>query len=255
MMDSLCFRFERTSVSIRYVSRKLHYFKGFKRWVEAAGDLLFPPQCYLCHADDLEKISNSVCQDCWRRLLSPQSVELPFPIEPSIQVISCGRYEGDLRNLIVRAKFRADALAVRILSELLLNVSRSTLPQLPARVAMVPGSPSRIRERGIHLPFSVARHLARKVRVPFVPSTLIRLGDAPPQTGLSREERQSNLKDRFLARKALSRQAVWLVDDVFTTGATLRESIRALGKANPGPITCLALARATVESHRTEGHS
>ncbi len=85
--------------------------------------------------------------------------------------------------------------------------------------------------RGFNQAELIARHAARAMDVPLVPA-LVRTRVAPPQTGLSRPERHANVTGVFALRRSIPRSgAVLLVDDIYSTGATLKEAASVLQRA------------------------
>ena len=74
------------------------------------------------------------------------------------------------------------------------------------------------------------------------PALLVRLRDTPSQTGLDAAARRRNVLGAMRARHSAP-ERVWLVDDVITTGATLREAARALRAAGARRVVALAAAR------------
>ena len=85
----------------------------------------------------------------------------------------------------------------------------------------------------------------------YVPDTLARRVDTLPQSTLSEEKRRDNLRDVFLAVKEqeIAGKRILLIDDIFTTGATLRECTRALLRAGAAEVRVYCLS---VVSHETE---
>lgn len=72
---------------------------------------------------------------------------------------------------------------------------------------------------------------------------LIKKRETPPQIGLNARERAANLRDSFAVRGKLHKQRLVLLDDVMTTGATVRECAKTLIKAGAGEVTVVTLAR------------
>ncbi len=102
----------------------------------------------------------------------------------------------------------------------------------PALLLPVPLSDARLRQRGYNQARELARHLSAETGVPTCADGLRRLIDTPAQAGLTRAERQRNLRAAFVAdsqqRSSWQGRRVVLVDDVMTTGATLREGAAVL---------------------------
>jgi len=111
-------------------------------------------------------------------------------------------------------------------------------------VVPVPRHPARIREQGSDPAFDLARRLGRSVGVRVAESALTRTRPTQPQTDLTPEERLRNVTGSFQARPAALRgRSVLLLDDVVTTGATLRCAAAEL-RARSGASRVLPVALA-----------
>ena len=108
----------------------------------------------------------------------------------------------------------------------------------------MPLHPARLRARGFNQSLEIARPLGRALGIPVAPDGLIRTRATPPQAELPLKERARNVRGAFEYRGELAGQRVLLVDDVMTTGSTLREAARILALHGAGPITVAVAARA-----------
>lgn len=194
-------------------------------------ELIAPSSCPGCDASRREG-EPLLCPACARGLRGQAALG---------GIATALAYEETAARLIQRFKFeqRADALEV-LVGPLLLR-----LRDLPADLIVpVPRHPARIREQGSDPAFSLAGAVARRSPLLLAGGVLRRTRAAPPQTGLSRAARRANVRDSFAARGgALRGQRVLLLDDVTTTGATLREAARVLRReARPESLTPVALA-------------
>jgi ComF family protein len=108
----------------------------------------------------------------------------------------------------------------------------------------VPLSAARLRQRGFNQALLLARWGSRRWRVPLVTDAVERL-PGPPQVGLSRAARLANVRGRFrvIRPERLAGRRVMLVDDVYTTGATLAAISHALLRAGAEEVRALTLAR------------
>jgi len=155
------------------------------------------------------------------------------------------RYAHPLDLLEARFKFRGDLAAGRVLAELMIERARLEAPSLPATIVAVPLHVSRLRARGYNQALELAKPLARALGIPLDRDLLVRLRATPAQTGLDAAARRRNLRGAFAVAKgrALPHHVV-LVDDVMTTGATLRECARTLRRAGVARVDAWVLARA-----------
>lgn len=105
----------------------------------------------------------------------------------------------------------------------------------------IPGARSRVAWRGVDGPCDLARLLGKHWRLPVQTDVLERVHERP-QRGLSASQRQRNAGDAFVARRAVAGRVV-LVDDVMTTGATLRAGVRQLRRAGASHVDVVTFAR------------
>ena len=124
---------------------------------------------------------------------------------------------------------------------------QSTELQRPDLVLPVPLSPQRLAERGYDQAWELARRVARALHLPTEARLLQRPVDTAQQSGLGRAARQRNLRTAFMVdpvrRAPLQGRHVALVDDVMTTGATVREASAVLLRAGAAAVDLWVLAR------------
>ncbi len=159
-------------------------------------------------------------------------------------------YEGAVRDAIVAAKYAGraypvDAVALR-LHEAIAGRWRDLVPDGAQPVVVpVPSHPWKYFRRGFNLPASIAARFSRRTGLPFDPLALSRSRGRVPQVRLSGALRHENVEDAFRARGGGSApRQVFLIDDVYTTGATAEACARALKSAGADSIVVLTVARA-----------
>jgi predicted amidophosphoribosyltransferase len=143
-------------------------------------------------------------------------------------------FTGRARNVVLGLKYRNRRQVARHLAGLVVNAIVVNGDHCGVDVVTwAPTSDARRRSRGFDQGELVARHVARQLGVP-CRRLLVRSGPAAPQTGRTRVERLHG--PEFVARPGLEGRRVIVVDDVVTTGATLRAAAAALrhgGVAEP----------------------
>ena len=152
-------------------------------------------------------------------------------------------YECIARRLILNLKYRNRRQVVAVLAELLAQRIDQQVSSSASDfdvVTWAPTSTARVRRRGHDQSELLARRLAREIGVP-CRRLLIKVSQNV-QTGASRELRLRG--SVFSARKIGVNSHVMLVDDVVTTGTTLRCAADALRKAGAQQVTCVAVASA-----------
>ena len=241
----------------------------------ALEQLLLPAECALCHAllgaRDALHLTCAVCRQRFRVVRPPWCERCGQP-EPHFGPCRlCADWPAALRTarsavwLVDGAQHAVHALKYgglpRIADELALAMA-ALRPHTDAMAALVPIplAPQRLRTRGYNQSEVLARALARKWRIPVLPELLIRTRETPTQTALTPGTRLANVAGAFATRKpgAGVLTPSWqpgvnqpwttlvLVDDVFTTGATLAEAARALEQAGAQSIHGVTFARAAI---------
>lgn len=144
-----------------------------------------------------------------------------------------------LQRLIGMYKFQSVAEAGTVMGELLLE----TLPELPSEVIVIPVPTvrSHVRERGFDHTLVVAKYIAKKRRLRV--STSLRRQTATKQRDASRSQRIRQAKDAFTVRGTVRPVPYLLIDDVVTTGATVRFASQALVDAGASEVWVAAVAR------------
>ena len=203
-------------------------------------DLLFPPRCAFCRRVGV----HGVCADCGK--------SLPFAAQPLHEDAQYGRcvaplrYEGAVREALLRFKFRGAQSAAEGFGALLAQAVAEELPGAFDLVTYVPVSDRRRRERGYDQSFLLARETAKHWDA--APVALLRKTfDNPPQSTRSGSaERRGNVLGVYEAADpaAIRGARILLIDDILTTGATLGECVRVLRAAGASDVVCAALAAA-----------
>ncbi len=162
------------------------------------------------------------------------------------QGAALGFYAGPLRDCVVALKYQgrhktAERLALRLLDR---ERGRAVLVGADTLIG-VPLHADRLKERGFNQAALLAEALGRNSGLP-VSTALIRNRNTPSQTHLSAKDRRRNVARAFEVRdpKALIGATVVMVDDVATTGATLRECAATLLAAGAAEVRSITVARA-----------
>jgi len=214
-------------------------------------DLFLPRRCASCGAG--EELLCAACRDALRRLGDPLCARCGAPTAwPVGRCRECaGRrlafataraavaYDGPARPLVAAWKERGLRPLAREFGALVAEtVSRPPVDE----VTFVPADPDRSLKRGQNAAEALARELARCWELPVRP-LLVRAEPARPQRGLSRGERRRNVHRSFAAAAARPGGYVALVDDVYTTGATVGAAATELRRAGARAVHVVTFAR------------
>lgn len=240
---------------------------GAVRLARLAELLVFPSFCHLCREPLEDPGERIVCGDCLAKLaprrgpLCPRCGHFlagPDEVHACVRCLesppafslhrSCGVYGGTLKDIILLFKYRKYAPLGRPLARFAAAALGSE-PGLWAGADLlvpVPLHPSRRRERGFNQSRLLARELARLNGLDVLDGGLAKVRNAPAQAGLRAAERERNVVGAYVVKRParLRGRTVILVDDVTTTGATLRECARVLMAAGAKEVRAITLAQA-----------
>ncbi len=231
------------------------------RHVADAGlTLLFPPLCVGCG-----RLGERFCAECAQTVEAippPQCAHCGSPQPtPTLRCANClqigddslqftrtaALYTSPLREAIHAFKYEGQAELAPLLARYLVAVYAgapwSTLPQPVAAVVPVPLHDQRLQERGYKQAALLAATFSQFVGLPLQTDWLARTRETRHQVGLGPNERHTNVDGAFSAKDAVAGHRLLLVDDVYTTGATLRACGAALLAAGAEAVYGLTLAR------------
>jgi ComF family protein len=232
-----------------------------------AQHLIYPGCCLLC-GQPLAAEQTHFCTFCHRELFTASEPTCPrcagaigpfavsdgrcgacrkesFAFE---QVLRLGRYDGLLREVILRLKKQRGEGLAELLGECWAKEAAARFASLHFDFLVpVPLHWLRRWQRGYNQSAALCRGLATNLGLPYHPSWLRRVRHTPRQTSRpTPAERKANVRDAFRARPGapLRGRTILLVDDVMTTGATASEAARALRAAGASRVVVAVLARA-----------
>jgi ComF family protein len=230
----------------RSLSRQLH-------------NLLFPPQCVSCDAvgawlcprcaQSVEPIGELLCRRCGRG----QAIETdscPFCADrstfPLTQVRAAAFHQAPLREAIHAFKYESCAeLSAPLARYMVAAYAKSCWHRSFASVdlvAPVPLHEDRLRERGFNQSELLAAEFCRGVRLPMEAQAIRRVRHTPHQVGLDAKSRRLNVADAFMTSPSVAGKHLLLIDDVYTTGATLNACAKSAISAGAATVSALTLA-------------
>ncbi|HET8761700.1 MAG TPA: ComF family protein [Nitrospiria bacterium] len=235
--------------------------------VRSALDAILPRRCAVCRRALFADEARAICATCWSaipRIKGPRCPRCgtPFPSEAAVshspthrcgscreappaftRAVAAGLYEGTLAEAIRRCKYHQQVELILVLAELL-DREVKTLPPVDA-VVPVPLHVRRLRQREFNQSLRLGALLARRLTRPLWPDALRRTRWTAPQTTLDRAHRQANVRRAFAVRQpqAVAGRRLLLVDDVYTTGATVNECAKTLAAAGAADVYVVTVAR------------
>jgi ComF family protein len=226
----------------------------FTYWLKQTIDLLFPPRCAGCN------VTGKVwCDECNDRIIPPKGrtcTACGFPLEKGtlcpicedwpnrIYVRPFAYYKKPLSPAILKLKYRSDQALANTMAFWLVSV----YPRkgwIADCVIPVPLADVRLRQRGYNQVTLIATSFAKELKLPLFPNALERVRETQSQVGLGRQERHINVEGAFRAdSRIVQDQSIVILDDLLTSGATLKNCAVALLNAGAAQVFCLTVGRA-----------
>ena len=228
-------------------------------------DFFFPPRCPFCGASSED--GHRPCPLCLSQIhfsSHPRCPRCGLSFETDLgedhlcsgciseeryfaRARSIATYGGLMAEVISRFKYRNASYLARPLSALLTEYRDPDFSFSSFDLVLpVPLHPQRLRKRGFNQSNLLARWIGRVHSIPLDFTTLRRIRATQPQTQLSGPERITNIRGAFQVQRpqVVAEKNLLLIDDVFTTGATVQECSKVLLKAGASQVEVLTLVRA-----------
>lgn len=198
-------------------------------------DLIFPPTCEFCG-----KVGTYLCDNC-RSIIEEYIIN---SIKKDKLFIF--KYEGTIRELIIKYKFREKSYLSKLFSEILLkNKKICKIIKSYDIIISVPLSRRRKLERGYNQSYLILKEMSKKMEFNLKNNILKKVKDIKPQSEKGYKQRKEDIKGAYIVENAtqILGKRVLLFDDVYTTGSTTMECKKELLKAGAKEVIIFALAK------------
>ena len=233
--------------------------KLFSNFIHGFLDLFFPTFCVACKKPVAHQ-DNHICEECLQSIkISTEKCSICsglleagkciFCSERKVYIdknICCFDYEGAIKNLMAGYKFRGHKRISKVFSTLFIN-SVVDMPKADI-ITWVPMTKKKVWKRGYNQSQVLAKELGKQYRLKYL-KLLDESKEALVQRELNIAERFFNILGRYtvLNKSRVLGKSIILIDDVFTTGATINECARVLKEAGAEKIFSITIARSTIK--------
>ncbi len=228
---------------------------------ETAIVFLYPSSCRVCEDFLGAALMPYICADCWQdvQYLEPPWCDICGTPDVKGLCDACAtsppRY-GQLRTVALYQTTLQQAIHLfkfekkKVFARHLIQLINAHIP-VDCDIATydfilpIPIHKKRLRERGFNQAMLLADGIAKAAGVRVLTDALVRKRHTVAQSSLDREARQQNIVGAFEIRnpKVIRGKRLLVIDDVFTTGATIREAVNELWTVDPAEVDVLTLAR------------
>ncbi len=226
-------------------------------------EVLYPSgiTCIICDDELPHECKGSICDKCYEKL--PKSLEhVCDKCGESLDslanfCLNCKKsskryftkarapflYDGEIKNLIHNLKYNNKQYIGECLSEFLVDEYKKNNFDVDF-VVPIPLNPKRLKQRGYNQALLLCKKFETELNLNINTTNLIRTVDTPTQTALTKDERKQNLENAFkvVDKKLFRGKKILVVDDVYTTGATMEEASKTLLDCGASEVYCLSVA-------------
>lgn len=219
----------------------------FKTLLSGITSLLFPPICKGCEKR-METAQGVICDDCWQKLeLFPTEELKTKNIPENLDLIwPVFLFDELFQKIIHTLKYQGNASVGREIGRRIARHLPSNFDEYrPELFVPIPLHPIKLRERGYNQSEAIAAGLASQLKGIVETGLLKRIKNTATQTKLNAEERQANMQMAFTINRKKTiacETTIVLIDDVFTTGATLASAAQMLRQAGYKRIIAVTAA-------------
>lgn len=227
-------------------------------------DWIVPPTCLMC--DAIVDRSGGCCSKCWgtiRFVARPYCEVLGSPFSydmgegalcaeaianppPFRRARSAVIYDDPIRRLVSGLKYSDRLDVAPWIAKWMARSGRQLFEEDPL-VIPIPLYKTRLLTRRFNQSAEIARNICKDKNVEYKPEALKRIRKTKQQVGLSRQERAKNVSGVFRVPQEfaleLKGRPVLIIDDVFTTGATVSSAAKALNRVGVASVDVLTFAR------------
>ena len=220
-------------------------FKTLKYIFSAIADLIFPYKCVICH-----KENEIICQKCLKSL-KPLPCNIIEPRDGIDKIYCYEAYTGNLKTVIQKLKFNKKQKIADILGEKMAEILKVNLAGLENMILIpVPLHKKREKERGFNQSLLICKKISEKLNIPYLQDNIIRTKETKYMYRLSKKERFANVKQAFkiVNPESIKNKTVIIIDDIFTTGATISQIAKLLKKNGINKVIGATVAMATLNT-------
>lgn len=221
--------------------------KNLKILYESVKETLYPSRgiCFKCSEESDNNIS--LCSNCILNLNYSNTVnKYILENQDILKCYSVSFYSGVIKDMILKLKYKSNYEAGEALAYLMYNKLQKINSKIDY-ITYVPMFKKDEKKRGFNQSKYLAKELSKLANIK-VKDFLIKIKVTKDQIGLSKEERNNNIKDCFqsINKNIIKDKRILLIDDVITTGSTVVECVNILNQDKFKEIIVLTVAKSTV---------
>lgn len=205
--------------------------------------IIYPKICISCQSD-IQDDKKLICSRCLDQIKPSAKIHKPLPHLYS-NISTMFEYDGCIKDIILNWKYKYYVGLENILKKIIISHLKQN-PSIPKVDLLIPVPLHTLKyfKREFNQSEKIAKWISSEFRIPVISNNLVRTKNTKPMKLLDTNQRRNNISHAFkvLNPEIFKNKSCLLVDDIFTTGATINECSRAVKKCKPLDIKVLTVA-------------
>lgn len=203
-------------------------------------ELIYPTKCGIC-----DKIcKDGICQKCRLEL---KKLEINLILQNnSYNSMHAFKYDGEIRRKLIDYKFNNKPYLYKMFTKILLkNEKVCGFLKKYDIIIPVPIHKKRKLKRGYNQTYLIAKEIAKNTHLKLEKDVLIKKKNVVEQSSLKKSKRINNIKNAFIVKNKdkITNKKVLILDDIYTTGSTIKECAKIIKKCGTNKIGILTIAK------------
>lgn len=208
--------------------------------IEKILNIIFPTCCGICK----RLYKTWICPKCYYKL--KEECKYIKILEKDFYIFCVGKYEKNIRKFILKFKFKESAYLAKTFAEII-SKNQEFVQELKQYDYIIP-VPMYIENkniRGYNQTEVLAESIKNKLKIDYIKDAIVKIKQNKKQSSLSEKERIENVKDVYKIQnfKILKNKRILLLDDIYTTGNTIKACREELKKSETEKIDVLVVAK------------
>ena len=203
-------------------------------------DYIYYKKCYLCGKKALNGV---ICDNCFLNIC--EELEFEKNKYKGIEIYSAAFYTKNFQKIIRAIKYHKKSEFAKIFAEALFRLYKNFNEDLSEyTICAVPIHKNRLKKRKYNHMELICEEFSKLSGINFDFNIIQRIKDTPPLYKYKVHERENILQDAFSVEQDLSSKKILLIDDIVTTGTTIKNIVNELKKANCQDIKVFCITQA-----------
>lgn len=210
-------------------------FPLLQKWKNEVLHFFFPKLCIVCGVEE-----SKICNECFSNFETSPEVKID-----NIDVLSCFNYGNGVSSIMQNIKYHNKTEFSKVIASYIMQLYRVELQKGDIFIPIPNHFLGQIK-RKYNIPNLICLHLKTQLNIKIL--NILLKTNLKSQVGLNKKQRLKNavnfftIKSQFGNKNILQDKTVILIDDVMTTGATIRAAIKEVAKLNPAKIKVITFA-------------